>query len=151
MLTADLNHRYFGELAVWYQGWDRRTKIFLAVTSSTSVSGWAIWGQPGWDWLWQSLASIAAVVAVVLPILNPSSSVGAASRLRGGWFSILKDYELLWAQLQSLDNAIALERCREIAVEEKRLDELDSTIKRRSKLVLLCHREVCKSRGLPVD
>lgn len=150
MLTADLNYRYFGELAVRFQSRDRCAKFLMAATSSTSVSGWMIWGRPGWDWAWQALSGLTAVVAIALPVLDLPKSLRTSGTLHGRWFSIRSDYELLWARLDSLTDPDVCSKWKTIAEEEKRLVELESTIRTRNDLVLHCYDEVCKSRGLSV-
>lgn len=148
MLSADLNYRYFSGLAARFQNWDRFAKILVAVTSSTVVSGWAIWGKPGIDWIWHSASALACIVSLALPIFDPSNSMKAASRLTGTWFSIFKDYELLWTRVDALDESEAQKLCGAIQEEEKRLVELESTLNNHRGLARRCEDEVRWSRGL---
>lgn len=151
MLTADLNYRYFTALAARYQGYDRWAKIFVAVMSSAAVSGWAIWGQPGVNWLWQAASALATIVAVALPIINPANSVNLASRLAGGWFSILKDYEVLWVRLDSESEESAQEACGKVLQEEKRLVDLETNLRKNERLARAAELNVRRSRGLPIE
>ena len=68
MLDADLNFRYWDHLSRRYSAWDKYTKIFLAIMSSSAVAGWRIWNEV--DILWKGLSAVSAVTAIALPILN---------------------------------------------------------------------------------
>jgi len=150
MLSADLNYRYFGGLTARFQNWDRFAKILIAITSSTVVSGWAIWGKPGVDWIWHTASALACIVSLALPIFDPANSMKAASRLTGAWFSILKDYELLWTRVDTLDESEARKFCHTIQEEEKRLVEIESSLNKHRGLALRCEDEVRRSRGLQI-
>lgn len=151
MLSADLSNRYYGELTARYQSMDQWAKIFVAMTSSTAVSGWAMWGRPGLDWVWQTASALATLVALALPILDPANSMKMANRLTGGWFSILKDYEMLWTQVHEKTEPEARKLCQRILEEEKRLVELESALKKDRRLARRCEDEVRRSRGLPTS
>jgi hypothetical protein len=148
LLGADLSGRYFGRLTVRYQRWDRGAKILIALTASTSVSGWAVWGTPGLDWVWKVLSATSAVVAVALPIIDPTTSLKATSNLKGAWVAILKDYELLWSELPMLSEQSAYDAYQRIMNEEKKLGELEAVFPRSRRLILDCQDEVCRARGL---
>ncbi len=149
MLDADLNVRYFARLASDYQKWDRTAKILIAVTSSAAVSGWAIWGQPGLDWIWQAASGVAALVAIALPIADPTSALKTASKLSGSWSALLREYEFLWARVDGLDEAAVQGEYRGISSKEDPLNEIDVSMPRRQKLLERCMRDVCIARGLP--
>lgn len=148
MLTADLNYRYFGLRSARLQDWNRAAQLFVALVSSAGVSGWALWGRPGIDWIWQVLSALATVAAVAMPIVNLGSSVETASSLKGAWFGLLKEYELLWAQVDELLDAEALESCHFLASEEQRLVELEAAIREDCGLARRCEADVRRSRGL---
>lgn len=147
MLSADLNFRYYSELAVRFQTVDHWAKIFLAITSSTAVSGWALWDTPGWEWLWKSLSAASALIALSLPVLDPAGSMKTASSLRGAWFSILKDYELLWSDAPDAETDARVQFTK-LVQEEKRLVELERAMRRRRGIQKRCDTEVRRSRGL---
>jgi hypothetical protein len=147
MLSADLNCRYFSQLVGRFQGGDRWSKIFVAATSSTVVSGWAIWGRPGLDWIWQGASGLAALVALALPIWDPANSMKVAAKLAGAWFSILKDYELLWTRVDELTEAQARELCERIQAEEKRVADLEPLLRENRRLARQCEEAVRRSRA----
>ena len=97
MLDADLNFRYWDHLSRRYSAWDKYTKIFLAVMSSSTVASWGIWNEV--SILWKVLFSISSVTAIVFPILNWQKKIGEMSNLRGKWSRISRAYENLWEDL----------------------------------------------------
>jgi len=147
VLGADLNHRYYTELADRLQYWDRGTKIFVAIMSSAAVTGWAVWGTPGLSWIWQSASALAAVVAVAQPILDPTKSIKTASQLAGAWYGTHKDYQVLWTRVDTASGKEVRERCQELMTEEKRLAELGATLTTRRQLARRCEEEVRRSRS----
>ena len=148
LLDADMNYRYFGRCAARYQRWDLGLKIFLAAATSATVSSWAVWNLSGLSVAWKLLTGVSALVALSLPFINMPELLRAASSLRGAWFSILKDYEVLWSRVPDLDDGAARAEYGKIAEEEKKLAELETKIRRRRRLVLACQDEVCRARGL---
>jgi len=148
MLDADLNHRYFGRLASRYKASDRWAKVFVAITSSTAVSGWAVWGTPGLDWIWKVASAMATIVAIAMPVFDPAASMKIASLLTGRWFSILSDYELLWARVDRMSESEADQACQVIAEAEKPLAEQETSLAKLPRLIRHCEAEVRRSRGL---
>src|SRR2546423_763950 len=73
---------------------DTWTKIFLAVTSSSTVATWGFWTDVAW--LWKSLSAISAVLAVALPILDWNRKLSELSDLHGRWVQIRNEHENLW-------------------------------------------------------
>lgn len=150
MLTADLNLRYFNEMASRYQSWDKYSKILVAITSSAAVSGWAFWGTPGVDWIWMVASGLATVVAIVNPIMDPIGIMKAASQLVGEWASILREYDLLWSQVDTLSVQEIRGIYQSIAAKEVPLHGLGVAIPRKREIIDRCTRDICMSRGLTV-
>ena len=148
MLSADLNYRYFSTLTGRFQSHDQWAKIFIAIFSSTVVSGWAIWGQPELNWIWHVVSGLAAILAIALPIWNPANSMKIASKLAGSWFSILKDYEVLWTEVDEIDERGARDKLKKIVDEEKRLSEVDTLLKVNRKISSDSEKAVRQARGL---
>jgi hypothetical protein len=149
MLNADLNCRYFHALSGRLRFWDQIAKIFVAVMSSAAVAGWAIWNEPGLDTAWHTAGGLAAIVAVALPILNPAKSANTASQLAGAWFSILRDYEMLWTRVDVAEEVELRDASERIISAEKPLSEIESALSLRRGLARRCENEVRQSRGLP--
>lgn len=143
LLSADLNHRYFAGLADRSRKFDRWGKFAVAGFSSTSaLASWAIWNESGVTWVWPVLSGLAAVVALALPVFDPAKSMKAASGLAGAWFSVFKDYELLWTQIDDIEEAKAHSALKELGDEEKRLAELESGLSEKRALAQKCESEV---------
>ena len=61
-----------------WQWLDEVTKILVALTATGSaVAGWALWQDPNFKWIWTSIASTGAVLAIVHTALD------VAGRLKG--------------------------------------------------------------------
>lgn len=148
MLNADLNCRYFRALSGRLRSWDQAGKIFVAAMSSAAVAGWAIWDESGFQTAWHAAGGLAAVVAVALPILNPSKAAAAASQLTGAWFSLLRDYEMLWTRVDAADEAELREAAERIVSAEKPLSDIESALSMHRGLAKRCEDEVRRSRGL---
>ena len=71
MLEADMNAKYWKYLVNRYSTRDKGFKIFLAIMASGTVAGWGLWEDI--PWLWKSLSSISAIIAISSPILNIST------------------------------------------------------------------------------
>lgn len=151
MLDADLNDRYFGELTTGYQSKDRWAKVFIAIASSTTVSGWAFWGVPGLDWIWKLASAAATLVAIALPIFDPAASMKAASRLAGAWSSILSECKLLWTQVDAASEPEGRELLQAIMAKETPLAESESSLPKHLRLVRRCRSDVWRSRGLSAE
>lgn len=128
MLVADMNYRYYLSLTAWHRGIDRAAKVLIALTSSATVSGWAIWGRPGLDWIWKLTSAAAAITAVALPVFDPAKSMRTASELAGSWFAVMRDYEMLWAEVDDAAEDKVRDKCSILATEEKRLSQLESSL-----------------------
>ena len=143
MLTADLNQRYFAKLSDLHRRNDRWAKFSVAAFSSGSaLASWALWKQPGVTWIWPVLSGIAAVLAIALPIFDPAKSLKAAGGLAGAWFSVFKDYELLWVRVDKLEESKLFSSLEKMGTEEKRLTELESGLSVNKRLAQKCEDEV---------
>lgn len=150
MMNAEMNWRYYGYIGTRYRSWDKGANIAIAVTSSTSVAAWKIWGEPGLDWIWPTLTGLTVVIALVKSIVDPAASLRLAARLRGAWFSITKEFDLLWAELPGLTDEQARDRFRKFMDLQKGFAEDEALLKKDTDLILKCQDEVEMSRGVPV-
>jgi len=151
MLSADLNRRYFAALASRLRRQDMCAKVVVAAAASAAVSGWALWGTPGLDWVWESFSALAAIVAVALPICDPAKSMKTASTLSASWFAVMRDYELLWTKVDDLSETDGRSECQTMVTTEKALAEPETTLRQRRSLARRCEREVLLARGLPAE
>ena len=75
---------------------DDCTKVLVAITASTSaLSGWALWSQPGYKVFWMTLAGLSALLAIV------HTSLTVAHRLRD-WGEIKRSFAGLRIELETL-------------------------------------------------
>lgn len=143
LLSADLNQRYFAKLGDMHRHRDRWGKFVVAAFGSGSaLAGWALWEQTGLEWMWPVLTGVAAVVAIALPIFDPAKTLKSSSTLAGAWFGIFKEYELLWAQIDKLDEPEVVKRLTKSVDEEKRLSEIESGLSKDRRLAREAESEV---------
>ena len=148
VLDADLNLRYWDHLSRRYSRWDKWTKIFLAIMSSSTVAGWGIWNEI--DLLWKGLSAISAVTAIALPILDWQRKIGEMSNLKGKWSRISRAYENLWEDLLLGPTTTELvEEYRKVRNEmEGEEDNTAPDLPHDTKLIQRCRDEILESRGL---
>lgn len=150
MLDIDMNYRYFGYLCRKYNNIELAAKIFVAITSSVSITSWSIWNKSeswiSFQLLWQILTGISALIAVAIPILNYSKLIDKMSNLRSSYFAILNEYEIVWINKKNLSCENIIDFLKMIKNKEKDLIPLESDIPNNRKLVLKCQKLVCKSR-----
>lgn len=147
MLDADMNARYWKYLVKRYSFRDKSLKIFLAIMASGTVAGWGLWESI--PWLWKTLSSCAAIVAIAQPILNYQKDIEQMSILAGKWGELRVEYEDLWLQIKNNTDANGLERTykkhRKI---ESSLQSKETKLPDDQKLLKKCFDEVIKARGL---
>ncbi len=148
MLTAELNYRYWSELASRYVRRDRNVKVFLAVTTSSTVASWTLWrGVPE---LWQVLSGVSALLAVVLPLLSWQEKIKRLTSLRVEWFRTMKEYEALYLHIETGSTGGEEARRRYIAISsgETELVEDATGLPEREELKRRCQEKVLDGRGL---
>lgn len=147
MLDADMNARYWKYLVNRYSKRDKGLKIFLAVMTSGTVAGWGLW--EALPWLWKTLSSISALVAISLPILNYQKSIEQMSSLSGKWGELRIEYEDLWLQVKNHNEPKTLERTfKKFRKIESTLQEKETKLPDDKDLLVECFEEVKKTRGL---
>lgn len=147
MLDADLNARYWKCLVNRYSLRDRGLKIFLALMTSGTVAGWSLWEAV--PWLWKSLSSASAIVAISLPIFNFQKSIEQMSYLSGKWGELRIEYEDLWLSVRNNSDPQSLERSyKKFRKMEGSLQEKETILPNDAALLRKCFNEVKKARGL---
>ncbi|UHC81709.1 hypothetical protein LS633_25425 [Pseudomonas sp. NIBR-H-19] len=79
------------------EGWERRIKVFMAVVSSTSIGGWALWNELAP--LWATLIAASQVVTAIYAFLPFKSRIKPISlavtsltvlfdQAEHGWFAV---------------------------------------------------------------
>ena len=99
MLDSSLNAEYYSTLASRFSKRDTWTKISLAIMSSGTVAGWAIWNDPNtypaFYYIWRTLSGFAMLTSIALPFLNYSKKVEWASTLKIGYEISAKEFEMI--------------------------------------------------------
>lgn len=115
MLDADMNARYWGHIARKY---DKKSKIFVAVTASAAVGSLQIWKLEvdwfKWSWIWDSISVIAVVSVVALPFLDFDKIARKAESLRVSWSDSPNEYEALWLKRNDQKDASLQTRYRKL-------------------------------------
>jgi hypothetical protein len=144
MLDADMNERYWAYLSRNYHKKDRFIKIFLAIMTSGAVASWGFWAD--FQILWKLLSAVAAIIAIISPILKLDTAIDKMSTIKGKWRKVLSDYEILWlSRMDKSENKI-IEEYKIIREKESEIEEDNFPIKKR--LISKIQDEVIKSRGI---
>lgn len=148
MLTADFNCRYWGYLCQRYSAYDRNSKIFLAITSSSTVASWSLWAHI--DWLWKGLSMVSALIAIAVPYINWEHSIEKILEIRAGWIDTQYEYEKIWRRVQSgsVDEKAVETSLDGIAQKLKPLNSKVSSFPYDNKLATKSQNETLKARGL---
>jgi hypothetical protein len=152
LLDSDMNVRYWGHIARRYAGYDKWSKILVAVTTSGSVAGLQIWKFTAkgfeWSWIYDSFTGFAVITAVALPFLEFARTMRDAATLAIGWSRLQGRYESLWRRRQNHSAETLEAELTKIKDDEKRHTETEVTLPRDKKLVRTCQAEVKHSRAL---
>lgn len=146
MLDGEMNDRYWRLRGAEYAVKEKALKIFLGVTSSGTVAGWAIWKE--FSWIWQVLSGISAVVAVALPILDYTGMVERASDLRMGWWKLTQGYNRIWAGIDGSTDASVQEEIKLLKEKEVEMSGIEVKFSRKEALIRKCQQDVLRARGI---
>jgi hypothetical protein len=73
---------------------DKSVNIFLAVTSSSSICGWAIWNR--FDFVWAVIIATSQLVSAVKQFLPYRTRLKAISGILREFEELLTFYEMKW-------------------------------------------------------
>lgn len=147
MLDADMNARYWGLLARRYSHRELGVKLFLALTASSTVAAWQFWSQL--TVLWKLMSGLAALAAIVLPILNYPRLIRKTSDLAGRWLQVQADYEILWATIDNTSVHQLSKRFSDLKRREAHVKRDEQTLPERQALLRACQKAIIQSRRLP--
>jgi hypothetical protein len=102
----------------------------------------------GLGWLWQLGSGAAAVVAVAMPIVDPTTRARVAAGLAARWRPILHKYELAWASRSGLSHDQLRASLSDALADEAKLEKDEAAVSRRRALVRRCQAEVRRARGI---
>ncbi|MBK7614621.1 MAG: hypothetical protein IPJ08_09150 [Burkholderiales bacterium] len=108
LLQSDQEQRYWHRKACQYVKWDFRSKVFLALITSSTVASWSLWNDH--PLLWKSLTVVASLVSIVLPFLSLNDKVLGMTEVHGKWLQLMHEYEELWRDQALLEDGAARAR-----------------------------------------
>ena len=79
---------------------DNITRLLVALTASGSaISGWKLWNQDGWQYLWLALASLSAVLSIIHATLNVTQKIKDWTDTKRNFASLRNNLELIRAEM----------------------------------------------------
>ena len=112
--------------------------------TSGVVASWGFWAD--FQILWKILSAVAAITAIISPILKMEIAIENMSTIKGKWRKVLSDYDILWLSRNDRDENELIKEYKKIKDRENEIDEKNYPIKKM--LILKIQDEVMKSRGL---
>ena len=146
LLDAAMNVRYWRAKCNHYSRYDTLSRIFLAVTSSSTVISWGLAAK--WPFAWKGLSSVSAILAIVLAKVDLPKKVAHMSALVVRWKQSEIDYQLLWENDRSLSSAQSKARYKTVKQKEVSLVNDEQHLPYDRKLLERCYAEVCQANGL---
>ncbi len=99
--TARLNVRYYSARAVSLRRTTQAFDMFLAICAPTSaVAGFYVWQSQLGAPIWQFLAGMAAVIAIIRPFLHLTERLESVEQALTGYRALDSDLEQLTALIQ---------------------------------------------------
>ena len=145
MLDAEMNVRYWTAICHRYSTYDVSSRIFLAVTSSSTVAGWGFWAE--WPWIWKTLSGVSAVVAIVLTVIDLPKKVSRISVLVARWKQSQVEYELLWRSDRFLSSSQSKSKYSNCKHREVANTADEQTLPRDEKLLKKSYQDVFRAHG----
>ncbi|MBO0950882.1 hypothetical protein [Fibrella forsythiae] len=87
------NKKYYGCRLVQFRQWSMALDLILAIGTSSAVGGWLIWRDSVGQYVWTGLTGVAAVIAVLKPILKLSDQIERYSKLYAGHSTVFYDLD----------------------------------------------------------
>jgi hypothetical protein len=146
LLDAEMNVRYWSSMCHRYARYDTWSRIFLAVTSSSTVASWEFWAHA--PSIWKALSGVSAILAIVLAVLDLPKKVSRMSVLVSRWKQSQVDYAILWQSDHNLNSAQSRSKYNAVKHKEVANTADEQTLPYDKKLLDKCYDEVCAARGL---
>ena len=129
-----------------YARYDTSSRVFLAITSSSTVASWEFWAHlPS---VWKTLSGLSALLAIVFAVLDLPKKVSRMSVLVARWKQSQVDYELLWRSDRSLNSAQSKSKYSSVKHKEVANTSDEQTLPYDRALLKRCYDEVCSAHGL---
>lgn len=117
----------------WYE-------IILAVGTSGTVAGWAIWQQPNWQTVWIVIGAVVAIFTVIKPIINFAGEIERLTTLETKFNSLQIDFQILIFDIKTrkkLDKSL-LKTYKEICEKQKNIGVKEDSAPSQKVLRRLC-------------
>lgn len=91
--TTRLNVKYHQAKLDYLKKWNYITEIILALSTSSSIAGLWFWEGVLGGYLWKIIGSVAAVIAILKPILKLPDKIGKKEEILVGYKALHHDLE----------------------------------------------------------
>ena len=146
LLDAEMNVRYWSAICHRYSRYDVGSRIFLAITSSSTVAGWGFWAQR--PEVWKTLSGASALIAIILTVIDLPKKVSRISVLVARWKQSQVEYELLWHADRSLSSSQSRSKYNNCKHREVANTSEEQTLPYDPKLLKRCYDDVCRVHGV---
>jgi hypothetical protein len=143
-----MNVRYWSAICHRYSKYDVGSRIFLAITSSSTVAGWSFWAQK--PEVWKTLSEASALIAIILTVIDLPKKVSRISVLVARWKQSQVEYELLWRSDRHLTSSQSKSKYSNCKHREIANTSEEQTLPRDNKLLRRCYDDVYRVHGYPV-
>ncbi len=99
--TALLNRKYYADRLVTRQRWNLALEVILAVGTSGTIGGWAIWKQGVGPGVWAAVAGFVALIAILKPLLQLSKAIERYSKLFIGYTELHNELQRVVLEVQT--------------------------------------------------
>ncbi len=147
LYAANVRARYFSTLAGRLKNRERWLAVSVAVLSSGAAG--ALFAQV--PVLPLILSLMTALAGAILATFKFDKGTAMGATLSRQWAEIASEYEILWAQIEDLDEEVVLKRHRALAEKHFPSDEVAvAEFPLNSALLDRCWNAVAASRGLGI-
>lgn len=91
--TALLNRKYYASRLTTFRKWNMALEIALAVGTSGTIGAWAVWSRGDGRYAWTIIAGLAAILAILKPILALPKQIERYTKLFAGYSDLYYDLE----------------------------------------------------------
>ena len=86
LFRVNVRSVYLEKLLKHNETTDRYINIFLAIASSTSIAGWALWNK--YIYVWTAIIALSQVINAILPYLPYKERIKSLPLWRGTYVSL---------------------------------------------------------------
>ncbi|MCP4549663.1 MAG: hypothetical protein GY835_24675 [bacterium] len=98
--TSALNRKYYGRRLSLYRVINFSLELILAIGTSSALGAWAIFKEGPGEKAWLVISGMAALVALLKPVLNPTKNLERYAMLFAGHGDIYYDLEIVASEVR---------------------------------------------------